>query len=168
MTLSMTARAPISPNMLSIDVDASSKPGAALKAGTRVARPARDDEDDERDAFEEAPWHLLPYVYMSFVILIVLGRAREWAAYVGRVLRLVPRDTTYTSHKGKAALLSDFESFYTRRMYQRIRDCWNRPTTGVPNSQVTLLTRASDDYNKTFRYVRARTRTHARGRARTT
>jgi serine palmitoyltransferase len=50
-----------------------------------------------------------------------------------------------------APLTSDFESFYTRRMYTRIRDCWNRPTSGVPGREVTVLERTSADYNKTFK-----------------
>ena len=46
---------------------------------------------------------------------------------------------------------SDFESFYTRRMYYRIRDNWNRPITGCPGRTLNLLERESKDYNKTFR-----------------
>eukprot|EP00757_Euglenozoa_sp_SAG-D1_P002849 gene2848-13621_t len=29
--------------------------------------------------------------------------------------------------KGYAPLVRDFDDFYTRRLYTRIRDCWNRP-----------------------------------------
>lgn len=82
--------------------------------------------------------------------------------------------------KGYAPLVSDFDSFYTRRLYMRIRyvclkfhhhlfvicgdadlwdvsynysDCWNRPITGVASRTVKVLERASEDFNKTFRYV---------------
>jgi 7-keto-8-aminopelargonate synthetase-like enzyme len=47
-------------------------------------------------------------------------------------------------------LVSDFESFYSRRMFHRIRDCWNRPITGVPGGKITVLERMSTDNNDTF------------------
>ena len=56
----------------------------------------------------------------------------------------------YSNRQGYAPLNSDFESFYTRRLYYRIRDNWNRPITGVPGRTLNLLMRRSKDYNKTF------------------
>ena len=50
-------------------------------------------------------------------------------------------------------LYADFESFYTRNMYRRIRDCWNRPITGVPGGYFDVLERESKDYNWTFKCV---------------
>ena len=50
-------------------------------------------------------------------------------------------------------LYSDFESFYTRNMYTRVRDTFNRPLCSVPGGEVDLLDRESDDWNWTFRYV---------------
>ncbi|KAI9315568.1 pyridoxal phosphate-dependent transferase [Dichotomocladium elegans] len=51
---------------------------------------------------------------------------------------------------GYAPLVSDFDSFYSRRLYMRIRDCWNRPVTGVAGRTIKLLDRVSHDFNKTF------------------
>ena len=45
----------------------------------------------------------------------------------------------------------DFERFYTRNMYRRIRDCWNRPIASVPGAHVDVMDRVSDDYNWTFK-----------------
>ena len=50
-------------------------------------------------------------------------------------------------------LYADFESFYTRNLYTRIRDCWNRPICSVAGAEVTLLDRESEDYNWNFRFV---------------
>ena len=47
-------------------------------------------------------------------------------------------------------MTSDFESFYTRRLYTRIRDCWNRPITGVPGRYLNILQRTSFNFNKSF------------------
>lgn len=53
---------------------------------------------------------------------------------------------------------SDFDSFYTRRLKQRIDDCFSRPTTGVPGRTITLLDRESNDNNTTLRLTGTRTR----------
>ncbi|XP_044163019.1 serine palmitoyltransferase 2-like isoform X2 [Acropora millepora] len=55
-------------------------------------------------------------------------------------------------YKGFVPLYSDFESFYTRNMYTRVRDCFNRPIGSVPGAEIELLDRKSHDYNWTFRY----------------
>ena len=52
--------------------------------------------------------------------------------------------------QGYAALNSDFDSFYTRRLKLRIDDCFSHPVTGVPGRTIMLLDRYSDDYNKTM------------------
>ena len=54
--------------------------------------------------------------------------------------------------QGFVPLYSDFESFYTRNLYMRIRDCWNRPIASVPGAEIDLIDRTSDDYNWTFKY----------------
>ena len=45
----------------------------------------------------------------------------------------------------------DFEMFYTRNIYRRIRDCWNRPIASTPGAYTELVDRISDDSNWTFR-----------------
>jgi hypothetical protein len=47
-------------------------------------------------------------------------------------------------------LYQDFENFYTRNLYMRIRDSWNRPICSVPGAKVELVERVSPDYNWTF------------------
>lgn len=48
--------------------------------------------------------------------------------------------------------MSDFDSFYSRRLYQRIRDCWNRPTTMVPSRIIHVYERQSHNLNERFTY----------------
>jgi len=43
-------------------------------------------------------------------------------------------------------LLTSWENFFTRRMYHRIQDCWNRPITGPPGAHINILQRESDDH----------------------
>ena len=56
--------------------------------------------------------------------------------------------------QGFVPLYSDFESFYKRNIYNRVRDCVNRPICSVPGGQIDLVDRQSHDWNWTFRYVR--------------
>ena len=49
-------------------------------------------------------------------------------------------------------LYQDFENFYTRNLYMRVRDNWNRPICSLPGPVFDLMERVSDDYNWTFRY----------------
>ena len=55
--------------------------------------------------------------------------------------------------QGFVPLYSDFESFYTRNLYTRLRDCFNRPICSVPGAEMDLVGRVTDDYGWTFRYV---------------
>lgn len=52
-------------------------------------------------------------------------------------------------------LYQDFENFYTRNLYMRVRDNWNRPICSLPGPVFDLMERVSDDYNWTFRYSRS-------------
>jgi len=60
--------------------------------------------------------------------------------------------------QGYAALNSDFDSFYTRRLKTRLDDCFGKPVTGVPGRSIVTFDRTSDDSNLTFKYSGERTR----------
>ena len=45
----------------------------------------------------------------------------------------------------------DFERFYTRNLYRRIRDCWNRPVCSNPGPYIDLVDRYSEDDNWTYK-----------------
>lgn len=51
-------------------------------------------------------------------------------------------------------LYQDFENFYTRNLYMRVRDNWNRPVCSLPGPVFDLMERVSDDYNWTFRFFK--------------
>lgn len=50
-----------------------------------------------------------------------------------------------------AILLKSWESFYTRRLYHRLQDCWNRPISSNPGAWIDVLERDSPDNNCTMR-----------------
>jgi len=84
--------------------------------------------------------------YLGYAILIIIGHVRDFFGYIFKPDKYRPK-------KGQAPLLVDFEHFYTRRLYHRIRDCWNRPICSVPGPFVDLVERVSNDYNLSFKFT---------------
>lgn len=104
---------------------------------------------------DEPPYFYLLTTYISYLILIVFGHVRD---FFGK--RFKPHDYDHLREvDGYAALNSDFDSFYTRRLKMRINDVFSRPTTGVPGRYITLLDRKSDNYNKSFQFTGTTTET---------
>ncbi|QRW13106.1 aminotransferase class I and II protein [Ceratobasidium sp. AG-Ba] len=103
---------------------------------------------------QDPPYYVLLSTYISYVVLIVIGHMRDWVGkrfFKDSYKHLMP-------HNGYAALNSDFDSFYTRRLKTRLDDCFSRPVTGVPGRTIVLLDRATDDYNQTFKFTGTHTR----------
>ncbi|ORZ12736.1 pyridoxal phosphate-dependent transferase [Absidia repens] len=103
--------------------------------------------DDLEHKLEAAPLYVLVSTYLNYFVLILFGHLRD---IMGKFFK--PHAYSHLKmNQGYAPLVSDFDSFYTRRLYIRIRDCWNRPITGVASRTVKLLERVSFDFNRTFR-----------------
>ncbi|KAG1047617.1 hypothetical protein G6F43_009942 [Rhizopus delemar] len=105
-----------------------------------IAAAQRKYEDFEQK-IEAAPLFVLVSTYLNYFILIIFGHLRD---ILGKVFKQ-KKYAHLRMNEGYAPLVSDFDSFYTRRM-----DCWNRPTTGVPGRKITILERESKDFNQTF------------------
>jgi len=101
------------------------------------------------DEFEETPLYAAVMTYMSYFFLIVFGYMRDFMRKYGLEKSKAVKET---GNKGFVPLYSDFESFYTRNLYTRVRDCFNRPICSVPGGQIDLVDRKSYDWNWTFRY----------------
>jgi serine palmitoyltransferase len=90
--------------------------------------------------------------YLGYAVLILCGHIRDVLAKLfghGRYLR---GRTPYTSDNLQlfAPLLKSFENFYTRRLYHRIQDCFNRPIASNPGATIQVLERVSNDGRKTL------------------
>ncbi|KAI9283168.1 pyridoxal phosphate-dependent transferase [Sporodiniella umbellata] len=105
-----------------------------------IAAAQRKYEDFEQK-IEAAPLFVLVSTYLNYFILIIFGHLRD---ILGKLFKQ-KKYAHLRTNEGYAPLVSDFDSFYTRRI-----DCWNRPTTGVPGRKVTILERESKDFNQTF------------------
>lgn len=84
--------------------------------------------------------------YFTFFNLVILGHIRD---QLGKIF--TPWNyMAFFENDGMPAFFTTFDSFFIRRLYERIADCWNRPVVGVPGKSITILERESNDNNKTF------------------
>ncbi|KAM0679781.1 serine palmitoyltransferase component [Glugoides intestinalis] len=84
--------------------------------------------------------------FFTFFILVIIGHFRDQAGKIFKPWKY----KFFISEAHIPPLFTTFDSFFIRRLYRRISDCWNRPITGVPGRSVTILERKSLDYNNTF------------------
>jgi len=103
---------------------------------------------------QEPSYVVVLLTYVSYIVLIAVGHMRD---YIGK--RLFPKNYKHLMQSdGYAALNSDFDSFYTRRLKTRLDDCFSRPVTGVCGRTVVCLDRTTKDYNHTFTLTGSHTR----------
>ena len=100
------------------------------------------------ESFEEAPLWAAVITIMGYLILNVFGYYRDLLRYLGIEKKKGAKDYNPDDF---VSLFSEYECFYTRNLYTRIRDCFNRPICSVPGAKIELIERVSDDYNWTFK-----------------
>lgn len=100
-----------------------------------------------KELYEEPPKHIAIMCYLSYVVLIFFGYLRDFMRKTGLEKNL---SAVEKNRQGYPSLYKNFEAFYTRNIYRRIRDCWNRPIASVPGAYIDLIDRYSRDYNYTF------------------
>ncbi|KAK0542550.1 serine palmitoyltransferase component [Tilletia horrida] len=103
---------------------------------------------------DEPSYSVVLLTYVSYIVLIAVGHLRD---YFGK--RMFPSQYKHLMQSnGYAALNSDFDSFYTRRLKTRLDDCFSRPVTGVCGRTVVCYDRVTPDYNHTFQLTGGKTR----------
>uniref|UniRef100_A0A6Q2YMK2 serine C-palmitoyltransferase n=1 Tax=Esox lucius TaxID=8010 RepID=A0A6Q2YMK2_ESOLU len=103
------------------------------------------------EQFEETPLVVAVLTYMGYGILTIFGYLRDFLRDWGFEKCHVARERD--AQKDFVPLYQDFENFYTRNLYMRIRDNWNRPICSVPGAKMDLVERVSKDYNWTFEHT---------------
>ncbi|KAL5463711.1 hypothetical protein EMCRGX_G032636 [Ephydatia muelleri] len=106
-------------------------------------------EDSTKAIFEETPLERAVFTYISYAILIFFGYIADFL----RKIRL-KSEGPYGAALKKDDLFKmglDFERFYSRNLYRRVRDCWNRPVCSTPGPYIDLVDRYSEDDNWTFK-----------------
>ncbi|XP_009952463.1 PREDICTED: serine palmitoyltransferase 3 [Leptosomus discolor] len=89
--------------------------------------------------------------FVGFGVGTIFGYLRDFMRAWGLEKRNVAAERE--QQKDFVPLYQDFENFYTRNLYMRIRDNWNRPICSVPGPQFDIMERITDDYNWTFRFT---------------
>ncbi|XP_068531799.1 serine palmitoyltransferase 3 isoform X4 [Anas acuta] len=89
--------------------------------------------------------------FVGFGVGTIFGYLRDFMRAWGLEKRNIAEERE--QQKDFVPLYQDFENFYTRNLYMRIRDNWNRPICSVPGPQFDLMERVTDDYNWTFRFT---------------
>lgn len=127
---------------------ASPAKGRATAASPRPTGPAggHNPLDGQLRCDSEIPLVVQFTTYLGYALLMLFGYIRETFRYffpaVGRKCAA-----------GYAPIVRDFDDFYQRRLYYRIRDCWNRPIDSRPSRIIGVMERVSKDYNITFNYT---------------
>eukprot|EP00462_Mataza_sp_D1_P025134 CAMPEP_0175144046 /NCGR_PEP_ID=MMETSP0087-20121206/13868_1 /TAXON_ID=136419 /ORGANISM="Unknown Unknown, Strain D1" /LENGTH=471 /DNA_ID=CAMNT_0016428379 /DNA_START=82 /DNA_END=1497 /DNA_ORIENTATION=- len=84
--------------------------------------------------------------YFAYGVLLFVGHMRDFF----RKLTNWCSGNEKVVNEGYAPLLQDFEDFYTRRLYKRIEDCWNRPIDSCPGAWINVLLRSRDTQKHPF------------------
>ncbi|XP_060118979.1 serine palmitoyltransferase 2 [Heteronotia binoei] len=103
------------------------------------------------EAFEETPMLVAVLTYVGYGVLTLFGYLRDFLRYWK--IEKCHHATDREEQLDFVPLYQDFENFYTRNLYMRIRDSWNRPICSVPGARIDMLERVSHDYNWTFKYT---------------
>ena len=100
----------------------------------------------------EITWFAAMTTYLGYAVLVAFGHLRDFFGKLTGTSRYFSGDRK--PRAGYAPLLKDWENFYTRRLYHRIQDCWNRPIVGPPTAKdMVVVDRTSADGNCTMRCV---------------
>lgn len=118
----------------------------------KLSRPVPEYERPDRPShFHRHREYPLPIfvaitTYFSYALLVFVGHLRD---FFGRLLGTSRYFDTKVK-EGYSPLLKDWENFYTRRLYHRLQDVFNRPICSSPGAHITIMERTSRDGQKTM------------------
>lgn len=103
--------------------------------------------DQEQEKDPEIGLVVALLTYITFLMVLIVGHAND---ILGIHITGMSRYVQKKPKKGFAVLLKYSDSFYTRRLYNRIQDCWNRPICSNPGARIDVMERTSKDGNMTL------------------
>jgi serine palmitoyltransferase len=100
------------------------------------------------------PFFVAWTTYFSYALFTFVGHMRELCSRIFNRGRYVYQSNYPSDDRSKyAPLLQSFKTFYTKRIYHRIQDCFNRPICTNPGAYIHVLERISHDGNKTMKVL---------------
>lgn len=100
------------------------------------------------ESFEETPLYAAIWTYLGYGLLVVVGHIRDFLRNIGLEKQ---KSCTEPKLPGFVQLYQSWESFYTRNLYRRIRDCWNRPISSVAGEYMDIMDRKTSDHGWNFK-----------------
>ncbi|XP_052272939.1 serine palmitoyltransferase 2-like isoform X1 [Dreissena polymorpha] len=99
------------------------------------------------ESFEETPLYAAVWTYLGYGLLVLVGHIRDFMRNIGIESQ---KSCTEPKLPGFVPLYQSWESFYTRNLYRRIRDCWNRPICSVAGEYMDVMERKTYDNGWNF------------------
>lgn len=81
-------------------------------------------------------WAVAFFTYLGYTVMIVMGRIRDFVGGAVGISRF-----SHKPRKGYSTLFHSWESFFTRRLYRRLQDCWGRPISSAPGAVIHVMSR---------------------------
>ncbi|XP_046576494.1 serine palmitoyltransferase 2-like [Haliotis rubra] len=100
-------------------------------------------KDDFYESFEETPLVVAIITYLAFGILVVIGHIKE---YYRVYIKWEKRAANEPGHEDFVPLYASWESFYTKNVFRRIKDCWIRPISSCAGAKFEVLEIVTKDY----------------------
>jgi len=108
-------------------------------AGAGPKRKPRSRERSNQDEFAEVLNPLRQsIIYLGWILMMAIGHIRDFLDSVGDV---VLRRRAEALEGGAGAIVADAQDFYSRRLYMRIVDIFNRPISSAPGSWIDVMER---------------------------
>lgn len=113
------------------------------------------DNSESLHSEPQIPLFIAYTVYMSYAVLIIIGHIRDFLALIFKNGRYIRKETGFPSDNRDsfAPLLKSWEHFYTRRLYTRVQDCFNRPIASNPGAHIDVVERCSHDQQKSMKVL---------------
>lgn len=97
------------------------------------------------EEFEEPPRSVALLTYFGYAVLSAYGHLRDLLRKLGIEKTAQAKDSQGLEAQGFSPLYNDFNAFYTRNLYRRIQDVFNRPISGVPGRNLNMYERDTDN-----------------------
>ncbi|KAJ1494808.1 pyridoxal phosphate-dependent transferase [Baffinella frigidus] len=98
-------------------------------------------EEEHEEVEHTVPWIAALTTYFSYAMLFLFGSLRDMLDNAAALVGLGFGGEEPANEKGYGKLLNDFQDFYTRRLYYRIQDCFNRPISSAPGAWIDVMER---------------------------
>eukprot|EP00741_Cyanophora_paradoxa_P008201 tig00000025_g7936.t1 len=119
---------------------------AKSKAIKKEERKQHAEPKDEAEKELGMSWFTALSTYWGFGTIVAFGHVRD---ILQRITGRKKKDSS--TPPGFTPLLSDFDDFYTRRLYRRVHDCFNRPIASAAGAHIQIMKRKFADEGESIK-----------------